>query len=252
MLKRLYTSFLLIFAFIFGLQTAHSSDFVDFSPAKDLLEFDAHAIVGTSGVLQNYESKFPQIQDLSINMGTSLGLGCRAVFGFREFLGLGTAFNLTVNNYNIDMAILGSDNRSMNSVFVDNQFFSINIPIFLSFRFNVDSSVRWSVDAGMYYGYGFAGTQKQRIYRAEVNAMDELVPQLVNVKTDYYHSGETFINGYNRGDIGLHLATQMNFGAHLLVGIQYQLGFKNSSRAIGEINPSIHNQYLHAKVGYRF
>lgn len=252
MLNKIKISLLTVTALLCSSLTVHSGDFVDFSPAKDLLEFDAHAIVGTSGVVQNYESKFPQIQDLSINMGTSLGLGCRAVFGFREYLGLGTAFNLTVNNYNIDMAILGTDNRSMNSVFVDNQFFSINIPIFLSFRFNVDSSVRWSVDAGMYYGYGFAGTQKQRIYRAEVNAMDELVPQLVNVKTDYYHSGETFINGYNRGDIGLHLATQMNFGAHLLVGIQYQLGFKNSSRAIGEINPSIHNQYLHAKVGYRF
>ena len=241
-----------ISAILFGTLTAQSSDFVDFSPAKELIELDVHAIAGTSNVIQNYITKFPQIQNMNVNMGASLGLGVRAVFGFREYLGLGTALSLTTNKYNIDMAVLGSDNRSMSSVFIDNQFYSINFPVFMSFRFNVDNSVRWSIDAGLYYAYGFAGTQKQRIYRAEINAMEELVPQLINISTDYFHSQDTFINGFNRGDIGLHLATQMNFGSHLLVGIQYQLGFKNSSRAIGVINPSVHNQFLHAKIGYRF
>lgn len=252
MLNKIKISLLTVLALLCSSLTLHSEDFVDFSPAKQSLELEAHAIAGTSGVIQNYESLFPQIQNMNANMGASLGIGFRAVFGFREYFGLGTAINVTLNNYNTNIAVLGSDNRSMSSVYIDNQFYSVNFPVFLSFRFNVDKTVRWSVDAGLYYAYGFAGTQKQRIYRAEVNAMDELVPQLVNIKTDYYHSRETFINGYNRGDIGLHLATQVNFGNHFLVGLQYQFGFKNSSQAIGVVNPSIHNNLLHAKVGYRF
>ena len=252
MLNRITSAILVVSAIVFGSLVAHSGDFVDFSPAKEFIELDAYAIAGTSNVIQNYSSEFPQIQNLSVNMGASLGLGARAVFGFREYLGLGTSLNLMVNNYSVDMAVLGSDNRSMSSVYIDNQFYSLNIPVFMSFRFNIDKSVRWVVDGGFYYAYGFAGTQKQHIYRAEMNAMNELVPQLVSIKTDYFHSHETFINSFNRGDIGLHIATQMNFGSHFIVGIQYQLGLKNSSQTYGISNPSVHNQYLHAKVGYRF
>lgn len=232
--------------------SAGAEVFVDFSPASRFIEVDAHAIGGVGSVLQNYKKEFPQIQNLNVNLGESLGLGFRAVFGIRGFLGLGTALDVTTNKYNIDMAILGSDNASMSAVFIDNRTYTVNIPVFVSFRFNVDRSVRWSVDAGMYYAYGLGGRQKQRIYRADVNAMDELVPQLVDVSTDYYHSRATFINGFNRGDLGFHLATYINFGPHLVVGAKYQIGVKNISRNIGVVNPSIHNQYFQGIVGYRF
>lgn len=231
---------------------ARAGDFIDFSPAKRLIEVDVHAIGGTSSVFQNYQSKFSQIQDLNVNLGTSVGAGFRAVFGIRGWLGLGTALDITTNTYNIDMTVINSERSSLSSVLLDNRTYVATIPVFASFRFNVDKSVRWSVDAGMYYAYGFAGTQKQRIYRAEINSMDELVPELELVKTDYYHSGATFINGFNRGDIGLHLATYVNFGPHLMVGASYQVGFKNSSRSLGVVNPSVHNHYFHGIVGYRF
>lgn len=231
---------------------ASAGDFIDFSPAKRLIEVDVHAIGGTSSVFQNYQSKFSQIQDLNVNLGSSAGAGFRAVFGIRGWLGLGTALDITTNTYNIDMTVINSERSSLSSVLLDNRTYMATIPVFASFRFNVDKSVRWTVDAGMYYAYGFAGTQKQRIYRAEINSMDELVPELERVKTDYYHSGATFINGFNRGDIGLHLATYVNFGPHLMVGASYQVGFKNSSRSLGVVNPSVHNHYFHGIVGYRF
>ncbi len=231
---------------------ASAGDFIDFSPAKRLIEVDVHAIGGTSSVFQNYQSKFSQIQDLNVNLGASAGAGFRAVFGIRGWLGLGTALDITTNTYNIDMTVINSERSSLSSVLLDNRTYVATIPVFVSFRFNVDNSVRWTVDAGMYYAYGFAGTQKQRIYRAEINSMDELVTELERVKTDYYHSGSTFINGFNRGDIGLHLASYVNFGPHLMVGASYQVGFKNSSRSLGVINPSVHNHYFHGIVGYRF
>ncbi len=237
---------------LFSTIQSHAVDFVDFSKAKRTLEVDVHALGGVSTMAQNYESKFPQIQNLNVNMGASLGVGARAVFGLREYFGFGTAFDLMLNNNNIDMAVLGDDNSSMSSVFIDNRFYYINIPLFVSFRFNVARNVRWNVDAGFYYAYGFAGTQKQRIYRTELNEMDEFVAQMVNIKTDYFHSPDTFINSFNRGDIGFHMATSLNFGRHLLVGMKFQAGMKNSARQNGLINPSVRNVYLHAVVGYRF
>lgn len=229
-----------------------SAPFVDYSAPKDFIEVEVHALGGGSSITQNYRGCFPQIQNLNVNMGYSLGLGARAVFGLRNYLGLGTELNLLLNNYNMDMAVLGSDHMSMSAVFVDNRFYYLNIPIFMSFRFNVAKSVRWNVDAGMYYAYGIGGTQKQRIYRAGINEMEELVPQVVNVKTGYFHSAETFINSFNRGDIGVHLGTSLNFGPHLSVGCKFQIGLKNSARKNGIVNPNIHNYNLHGVIGYRF
>lgn len=252
MFRKLKALFLSAAITVAAVPAAQAADFVDFARASRLIEVDVHALGGMSSVIQNYQSKFPQIQNLNQNLGGSFGLGFRAVFGVRGYLGFGTALDIVTNTYNIDMAVIGSDKSSMSAVFIDNRNFYANIPVFVSFRFNVDRSVRWSVDAGLYYAYGFAGTQKQRIYRAETNAMNEMVPQFQYVRTDYFHSPATFINAYNRGDLGLHLATGINFGPHLVVGVRYQLGIKNSSRSIGVINPGVHNQCFHGVVGYRF
>ena len=229
-----------------------AADFVDFSKSTKLIEVDVHALGGVGAATQNYRKLFPQIQNQNVNMGESLGLGFRAVFGVRNYFGFGTALDVTTNSYNVDMAVMGADNASMSALFIDNRTYYVNIPVFVTFRFNVDARVRWSVDAGLYYAYGFAGTQKQRIYRAEVNEMEELVPQIQNVKTDYFHSHSTFINGFNRGDIGIHLATYVNFGTHFLVGVKYQHGVKNIARPLGVENPTIHNHYFHGIIGYRF
>ncbi len=231
---------------------AAAARFVDFSPARKIIEVDVHAIAGAAAVKQNYEACFPQIRELNVNSGYSLGAGARAVFGLREYLGFGTALDIMTGSYNIDMAVIGADHKSMSAVYIDNTTYSFNIPLFVSFRFNVAHSVRWNVDAGAYYAFGFSGTQHQRIYRADINGIGELVPGVVNISTDYYHSRDTFINGFNRGDIGLHMATSLNFGPHLTVGAQFQYGLKNAARRNGIINPSLHNYNFNATVGYRF
>lgn len=247
-----FVSVLLLLCGFLAPQSVRASDFVDFSPARKLLEVDVHALGGISTITQNYKSSFPQIQNLNINLGASFGAGFKAVFGLREYLGFGTAIDITTGQYNIDMAVLGADAESMSAVFLDNTLWQVNIPIFVSFRFRVDRNVRWCVDVGGYYAYGFAGTQKQRIYRADINEMDEIVPQIERVRTDYYHSSSTFINTFNRGDIGFHLATYIDFGKHLTVGARFQTGVKNTSRSLGLINPTVRNFTFHGSVGYRF
>lgn len=232
--------------------TVSAADFIDFGPAKRLLEIDVHVNAGGSTITQNYKKCFPQIRDMNVNTGLNLGVGARAVFGLRGWLGFGTAVDVSLNNYNFDLTVLDAENSSMSAVYVDNRTYRLNFPVFMSFRFNVDRNVRWNVDAGLYYSYGFGGRQKQRIYRAEINELEELVAQHITVKTDYYHSAATFVNSFNRGDIGLHIGTSLNFGPHLYVGGQFQFGFKNAARPNGVVNPNIHNIDLHASLGYRF
>ena len=92
----------------FASQSA-AADFVDFKRSAQFLETDVHVLGGINTLVQNYQSKFPQIQNLNMNMGASLGFGARAVFGIRGYLGVGTAVDVTINNNNMDMSIVGSD-----------------------------------------------------------------------------------------------------------------------------------------------
>lgn len=233
-------------------RTSASGHFIDFGSAPRLIEVSAHAMGGISTISQNYDDVYPQIQNLNINAGNSFGIGVKAVLGIKNYLGFGTALNATLNYYNTDLAIIGNNNSSLNTVFVSNRNMTFNIPIFMSLRFNVSHSVRWDVDLGMYYSFGFAGRQRQQIYRAGINSMDELVPEMETVTTDYYHSPRTIFNVFNRGDIGLHVGTSLDFGPHLTIGLQSQYGLKNAARNNSLTDASVHNFSLLALVGYRF
>lgn len=235
-----------------GIFRASGQSFIDYGPAPKFLELTLQGMAGGATASQNYHKIYKRIQNHNVNMGNSFALGARGVFGLRDYLGFGTAVNVMLNRYNIDMAIVGADNSSMSAVFVNNTTWTLNVPVFISFRFNVAHSVRWNVDGGFYYAYGFGGRQKQKIYRAEINEVDELVPEIEYISTPYYHSRRTLFNVFNRGDIGLHIGSSLNFGPHLMVGFQTQYGFKNSARANGTDKPSVHNINIHGVIGYRF
>lgn len=252
MLKRILLITAIIVFTIVDALGQNEKNFIDYGPAPKLVSTEVHLMGGGSTVTQNYKKIYPSIQNQNINMGNSWGIGAKAVFGIRDWLGLGTCFNVMLNHYNIDIAVVGADQSSMSAAFINNHNFTIDIPVYISFRFNVAHSVRWNVDGGVFYSYGFAGKQKQRIYRAEINEVDELVPEIQKVSTDYYKSSRTLFNVFKRGDLGLHIATSLDFGPHLTVGLQFQYGFKNSAGDNGSNHPSVHNLNMHGLLGYRF
>lgn len=246
------TSVLLSAAMLLTAFRLTATDFVDHGPAPKFVEIDVHLIGGGSGMTQNYGSKFAEIREVSSSMGGMYGVGAGAVFGMNSLIGLGTELNFTFNENKTDVAVSNDDVTSVSNVFLTNRYVYGNIPVYIQFRFNLSESIRWTVNAGMYYSYGLGGKQKQTIYNSTVNELGQLVPRVVETKPDFFHSDETFINAFNRSDIGLHLATGLNFGRHIMVGVRLQAGFKNISRASGIVNPDLHNLSLAATLGYRF
>ncbi len=227
--------------------------FFQHGPAPQFLETEVHAIAGTATVISDYKKCFPQIENMRTNMGHVLGLGARGVFGLRDYLGFGTEINVIHSTYTMDMAVVSPGSQTMSAVYLDNDMWYLNIPVFVSFRFNVAHSVRWNVDAGAYYAFGFAGKQHQILYRGTVNALDELVMEKIDAKMDYFHSGSTFENVFLRGDIGVYLGSSLNFGPHLVVGCTAQIGVKNTaSSPDGVEHPHVRNVSFAATLGYRF
>ncbi|MDE6651168.1 MAG: PorT family protein [Paramuribaculum sp.] len=228
-----------------------SAQFISYAPAKKFMELDAHIFAGTTGIIQNYGSKFSSLTEVTADNGAGVGGGFGAVFGLREWVGFGTELNLLFCNNKLNMAVSNAEAVSMSNIFVRNRYTYLNIPLFMSFRFNILPGLRWNVDAGLYYSYGLSGRQHQTIYRSYVNDLGQLVPVTVHSKTGYFTNSETFINSFYRGDIGLHLATAIQFGNHFFVGMRFQVGMKNISYNQGILNPNIHNLNFLGCVGYK-
>lgn len=231
---------------------AAEAQFVNHGAARHFLEIDVHALAGGSITTQNYMSLFPEIKELNSSLGSSFGGGASALFSLRDYLAFGTEFNVLFNNNNMDLAVSNDGVTSVSNIFLRNRYYYVNVPVFMSFRFNIGNVLRWNIDAGLYYAYGFGGRQDQSIYSSRINELGQLIPQVIITRPPYFKSGETFINGYYRSDIGLHIGTGLAISSHYLVGARLNLGLKNISHTDGIKQPNIHNLNFHVMVGYRF
>lgn len=230
-----------------------TTPFFSTEPAQKFIEPSVHLLGGGSSIAHNYKSVFPEIENLNTNMGALYGVGARATFGLRDFLGLTTEINVIGRHYNVDMSVIGEDKSGMGTVFVNSSNYVINIPVLVTLRFNVARSVRWNIDLGPYYSYGFAGQQHQEIYVGRLNELGQIVAERMEVKTDYYNSSATFQNSFRRGDIGVHVGTSLDFGPHFTIGGRIQTGLKNISYTPSGIkNPSVRNFNLAGCLGWRF
>lgn len=229
-----------------------SIPFINHSPAKEFVRFNAHVGVGNSFVTENYESVFPSISDLSLGSGWAFMVGATAEFSIRDYLAIGTELNILIDNYTADMIIHSEGSQSVSNVFLKNHYYYLNFPIYASVKMNLASTVRWNIDAGLYYSYGLGGHQRQTIYNAVVNDLGQQILSSYTIRTHYFKDADSFINAATRSDIGLHLATGLTFSEHYSIGVRTQIGFKNVAYTVGLNNPNIHNFSFLATAGYFF
>lgn len=234
--------------------TGAAVTFCDHGPSRRFMETGIQFMVGGSTVTQNYKSCFQEIRQISSSMSTGWGFGMSAEFGIREYLALGTQINLLINNNSIDFAVSNDNATSVSNIFLNNRFYYLNFPVYVSFRFNLAPTVRWNIDGGFYYSYGIGGSQKQTVYNSTVNSLGQLINRVTVSKPGYFEDENTFINRYLRGDLGLYLASGLTIRSHYMIGVRSMMGFKNTS-TVGEnglINPRIHNLNLMMVLGYKF
>ncbi len=243
-----------ILVILFGGSVAKASgpEMVDRGRAEKFLDIDVHLLAGGSYMTENYTTCYPDISDLNTSMRPAFGAGVGARFNIRNFIGLGTEINFTSNGFNMDMAVIGSGGQSVSNVFQRNTYYKVDFPVYVTFLFNLSDAVRWNVDSGLYYGYGIAGKQKSTIYDTRSNELGQLMMSVTQYDADFYKDHRAFINSYDRGDIGLHLATGLTFSGHLRVGIRAHIGMSNLANSIGLVRPDSHTMDFMATVGWQF
>lgn len=226
--------------------------FVDHSRPDNFLDIDIHALAGGSYITENYMSCYPEISDLNAGMGPAFGIGAGVRFNIRSFLGLGTELNFTRNTEKMDMAVVGGNRHSVSNVFQRNTYYKFDVPVYMTFMFNLSSTVKWNVDTGLYYSYGTGGSQNNNIYDTRANELGQLIMSVSNFKADFYNDSKGFINSYNRSDMGLHLATGLTFGGHLRIGARAHIGFSNIANSTGIVKPSCHTLDFLGSIGWQF
>lgn len=251
-MKRLASLILSLLAAAFIVVPVNAGDFIDYGPARNFLDLEFHGFVGGTMVTENYLSCFPELSQMNTAPGASTGIGATAVFGFRDWLGLGTSVDFAFNNFRTDMAAASADLSSVSNIFLRSSATYLRFPVFIRFAFNIASNVRWRVDGGLYYAYGIGGSQRQDIYNAQVNQLGQLISASISDRYDYFDNRNTFIHSNHRSDIGIHVATSLLFN-HFSIGANLDLGLKNIAFIYdnrGLVTPNVHNFTYSVSVGY--
>lgn len=228
--------------------------FFDTGAPSKFLEPYVNIMVGASGVSQNFGSRFSSISELNVSAGVTGAMGGGVVFGIRDFLGLGTEMNFAFNNWRMDMMVSGDATTSPATIFLRNHYYTLNVPVYVSVRFNPARKLRWNVDGGLYFSFGLGGSQKQSITKSYINALGQLVTEDIDTKSGYFQDSDAFICSSKRTDIGLHLGTSLTFSGRFSVGVRTHIGFKNMAEmsASGIVRPSIHNVNVWGVAAWHF
>lgn len=251
-MKHLFTSIFTLAAIIFSSTQAQSKDFMDVTIARDIIEGEVHASIGSSWFTQNYQDNIPNLQALNMTPGTMLGLGARVQLALHDFFAIGTA--ATFNICNNSMTAIGTSHEPDNTAGfnIKNHYYYLNIPIYASFRFNLADNVRWNVDTGFYYGYGLGGYSKSNIYITYQNELGQFITEQFYDKDSYFSEDAPLLHDTHRSDYGLHLATGFKFFDHYCINFVAQYGLKNVAEKKNTTDMSVHNINLNVTLGYEF
>lgn len=220
--------------------------------AGKFIEADVKVLLGGSFVSQNYKSCFHEITDVNNSMGFAWGLGIGARLNINSFIGIGTELNYIFNSGSLDIAVANEQATNVSNVFVKNHYRAFNIPVFVSFNFNVMQGLKWNVDAGLFLNFGTGGSRNANIYNSEINELGQIMMTHTHSKAHYYKDNKAFINSFRDFDDGLHLASGLTINENYLVGVRMQYGLRNVALSTGIRNPSCHNFNIFATLGYRF
>lgn len=118
----------------------------------------------------------------------------------------------------------------------------LEIPILLSYRFNLDKNMKWHIHFGPYIAYGIGG--KARYANSENGERQEKKSDFFGKSDDSY--------GFNRFDTGLSFGTGLSFKHHY-IGLQYELGLANvANKTYWGKKTSFKMNNLAISYGYNF
>lgn len=226
--------------------------FIDTRRPDNFVELDIHAGVGAYSMLQNYGSAVPDCADFTLTPGALTQIGAGAVLPIRGFFAVGTGIDFNINNFYYSMTVLHPAAGTLNTLYTRNHFYSFDVPLFLSFRFNLGTKVRWDNELGSYLTFGVGGHTKTTAYTSSTNELGQSQVSEVHYDRDYYNDDDAIINGVAKLDWGLHLGTGIVVNRNFMLKCVMHLGAHDLAKNFGVLSVHNHTLNLTFKAGWVF
>lgn len=230
--------------------TAKDQPFYDAHHAQDLVEGNFHVGCGLSSIVNNYATVIDGITDFLQSPGCAMRAGLDVRFNIRNSFGIGTGLEGGINNSRFAMSIVNGNTGTISSAYISHHFYDINVPLYLSWRFNIGSRMQWNLDVGTYFSYGLGGTMKARGYNTGHNSIGQPVVNHVSYSNGYFDADRPYINGVKREDYGPRIATGLVYKNRFSFNVVYQVGLRNLSINPGAIDVKYRNMSLIFQIGY--
>ncbi len=202
--------------------------FVSSITAQSNLEWGVHAGLNLANEKVSTESASSEINShAQFHLGFSVAapIGKKLPFYFStglEFTGRG-----------------GESQVSGNKV-CDNLYY-LQIPVSLSYHFNLGEKVSLQPQVGVYYAFGLFSNSKINGEPQQFDGED------FDFFTEY--GGE---QGYKRSDLGLRFGVDAVFAKHYKLGLGYDLGLLNINKDMFDSNIKVTNGVFYIRLGYNF
>ena len=170
----------------------------------------------------------------------------------RRYIAIGTGADFVINNNSWAMTVINSEPNTVSTLYCRNTYRAFEIPIYLSLRFNLGSRITWTNEGGMYFCFGTGGRSRITSYTAAVNQLGQQQVTRTRYDHSYYNADTPILNGFGRNDIGIHLATGLQYLRHWTLKAVMRYGFKDVARNYGVLDVNVHNLAFSFRLGYTF
>ena len=96
-----------------------------------------HYTIGATSVLENYSSAIGGVAAMDVAPGVGTGIGATVEFEIRNYLALGTQFDLMLGNHRYSMVMLNPEMERQSTLMVRNHYYWADVPVYLSLRLNL-------------------------------------------------------------------------------------------------------------------
>lgn len=228
--------------------------FVSHARPSRLVSFGVHVADGVASIRQNYPDQIGSVGSFTLTPGNSFAIGATAVLNIREFIGIGTSLDFSINNYYYDLTVLNANGTAgtLTSLYSKNRFTTFEIPLFVQLSMNISRQVKWENRLGLYMSFGAGGYTDNTTFRSSTNELGQSQVNRHDYRTDYYKADDGLINRLSDTDYGLHVSTGLVIYEHYTLGADLNVGLHNIASNFGVYDTSVRTLTARVRIGYKF
>ncbi len=225
---------------------------VDRSPSQKVVEIKPYVAAGASTLLLNYDKVVPGATNVLTSPGSIWRAGVDVKFYLNNFVGLATGLGYELVHNQYAMTIADNNTGTINSVYVNNRFNQLYVPVYLSWRLRMSRRLALNIETGWYLAFGVGGHMRVNGYSTGQNSLGQPIITPLRFATDYFTADRALVNGIKDRDNGARLALGLTLFRHFSINTVLNVSVRNLAINHNVIDAKYRNINFMGEFGYCF